>query len=189
MAKVTLGSKQFFTLAVLSTSLIVMFFVTGVIKVPTSSQTEASGSSGWSLNDCTSITAGSQYYYGGGVKLFNGDNFTGGDRIACAPFLGFNNETFEFTDNLNKKDYSYSYAHDEVWGKFQLKTESLRLRALGGCLVKVKLFSEYNAPDHALIDTYSIDRIGKSTHTKSIELPESQDNKAKSMKLSIRCKG
>lgn len=197
MAKHNIGAKHFFTIIALSCTLLVMFFVTGVIQVPTRISSDASGVSNVSLNDCTRLQIDRMLAYGGGVKLFNGDGYTGGDRVLCAPFFGFDNKTYEFADNLNKKDISNANAYNDIWGNFQgdvgnppnnaQGAESLKLRALGGCLVKVKLYSEYNAPDYALIDTYEINRIGSTTHTKSVELPNSQDNKAKSIKLGIRC--
>ena len=122
------------------------------------------------------MRANDAYGGAGGVKLFNGDNQTGGDRLMCAPFVAWDNTAYSYSDDLNDKEHWWNDQYDEIWGSFQLKTESLRLRAYAGCIVKVKLYSEYNTPNHALMATYEHDRIGKSTHTKSIELPSSIDD-------------
>lgn len=191
MAKAKLSSKQFFLLVSLSSTLLIMLFVvfTGVIDTPTRTTSDASGVSGANLNACTSLLLDGHLEYGGGVKLYNGDGYTGGDRVLCASFYGYDNIAHDIVDNLNKKDIDNPTIYDDIWGQFQLKTESLKLRAFQGCLVKVFLYSEYDAPNYALIDSYEINRIGKTTHNKSIELPKSQDNKAKSIKLRIKCKG
>lgn len=180
--RVSLGGKNFFSLVVLSVAAIGLLFTANyAVQQQTSTQSEASGASGVSLNGCTNGR------YVGGTKLYNGDGQTGGDRVLCIQNPNITQKS-TIIDNLdNRTDVQNRNKYNDIWGNFQNKTESLKIRALGGCLVRVKLFSAYNAPNYSLLGTFELDRRNSTTNTKSFELPSNIDNKAKSIKLFANC--
>ena len=191
--RVHLGSKNFFTITVLSVAvLFTLFMANSFLQQPTSTQSEATGVSGKKLDQCTQLSIESgkpNRDYGGGVQLFNGDNQTGGDRVFCVVKIpgSISKRGDRNLSEDNRKPNEQIY--QDIWGNFNFKTNSFSVRADSYCLTGVYLYKSVKNYDENKHFAYKeVNNYHYSgPKTKHFQLDEANQNKTVAIRVNVSC--
>jgi hypothetical protein len=178
--RVNLGSKNFFTITVLSVAvLFTLFMANSFLQQQTSTQSEATGDNTGNLTNCNS-----NYDRSGGIKLFNDAKANIDDdtayRIMCIP-LKNQKTNIQFDPNLEKQDGN---KYNDIW-KFNDQTSSFTLRANKFCKIWVRFFAKPNYQnfmwESPLVGAW--DRPVEKT----FDIPQEYKKNASSLKLYSEC--
>jgi len=203
--RVHLGSKNFFTITVLSVAvLFTLFMSNSFLQQKTSTQSEATGVSGQNLSICTikvHIPAKSGQYitrdFGGGVQLFNGNQQSGDSRVLCAvknpidpnrPYYenyGYGKDRNLDVDNRMADENEYM----DIWGGFKKKTNSLSVIADAGCITTARLYESAEKYDN--LQAFATKKVDNTEGTKpkreNFQLSTSNRDKATAVKVTNIC--